>query len=107
MQIITDALDDVESEEDHQTVHQYPEYGERHRLTHDVTILTLHVAGSCGNRYGLWREQFTTLGASTVGGCQPVGLITRNAEERALIHQSEVSSSCGLQLTEEDIRVGS
>ena len=48
-----DCLDDMEAEEDHQAVHQDPEDGEWHGLTHDVTILTLHVAGSGSNGDGL------------------------------------------------------
>ena len=44
----------METEEDHEAVHQDPEDGEWHRLAHDVTILTLHVAGGGGNGYRLW-----------------------------------------------------
>lgn len=43
-----------EAQVDHQAVHQYPEDGERHRLTHDVSILSLHIAGSSRNGNTLW-----------------------------------------------------
>ena len=95
----------MQSEEYHETVHQDPEDGKWHGLTHDVTILTLHVAGCRSNGDALRREQFTTLGAGTVGGCQPVGFVARNTEERRIVHQSEVAGCSCLQLTEEDIGI--
>ena len=55
----------------------------------------------------MWREQLTTLRTSTVGSCQPVGLITCYTKERALVHQSEVAGSRGLKLTKEDVGIRS
>ena len=69
-------LEYVQTQEHHQTVHQYPEDGERHRLAHDVAVLTLHVAGGGGNGDTLRREQLATLRTGTVGSGQPVGLAT-------------------------------
>ena len=97
----------MEAEEDHQTVHQDPEDGERHGLTHDVTILTLHVAGGCSDGNGLRRKQLTTLRTGTVGSGEPVGLTTTDTEEGALVHESEVGSGRSLQLTEENVGVRS
>lgn len=95
----------MQAEEHHQAVHQDPEDGKRHCLTHDVTVLTLHIAGSRGDGDGLRREQFTTLRAGTVGSCQPVGFVTRYAKECALVHQSEVAGGSSLELTEEDVGI--
>ena len=49
-------LDYVQAKEYHQTIHKDPEDCERHGLTHDITILTLHVARSCSDGDGLWRK---------------------------------------------------
>ena len=72
----------MESEEHHQTVHEYPEDSERHSLAHDVSVLTFHVAGSGSDGNTLWRQQFTSLGACAVGSGKPVGLVTAHSEER-------------------------
>ena len=53
------------------------------------------------------REQLTALGAGTVGGCQPVGLTTRDSEERTLIHKPEVGGGSSLEFAEEDIGIRS
>ena len=71
-----------EAQVDHQAVHQYPEDGERHGLAHDITILTLHVAGGGSDGDTLWRQQFTSLRACAVGSGKPVGLVTAYSEER-------------------------
>ena len=47
-------LEYVQSKEDHQAIHQDPEDGEWHRLAHDITILTLHIAGGGSDGYRLW-----------------------------------------------------
>jgi hypothetical protein len=47
-------LNYVEAEEYHEAVHEDPEDSERHCLAHDVTVLTLHVAGGSSNRDTLW-----------------------------------------------------
>ena len=97
----------MQSEEHHQAVHQNPEDGKWHCLTHDVTVLTLHVARGSSNGNRLRRQQFTTLRTGTVGSGEPVGLVTTDTEERTLIHQTEVAGGSSLQLTEEDIRIRS
>ena len=45
------CLDDMQPEENHQTIHQDPEHGERQGLTHDIAILSLHVASCRSNGY--------------------------------------------------------
>ena len=52
--IVLTESDDVKAKEDHQAVHQDPEDGEWHRLAHDITILTLHIAGGGSDGYRLW-----------------------------------------------------
>ena len=42
------GLEHGQAEINHEAVHDYPEDGEWHGLTHDLTILTFHIAG-CGS----------------------------------------------------------
>ena len=45
------CLDNMQPEENHQTIHQNPEHGERQGLPHDIAILSLHVASCRSNGY--------------------------------------------------------
>ena len=96
----------MQAKEDHEPVHQYPENSKRHGPAHDVTVLTFHVAGGSSNGDALGGEQLATFRASAVGSCQPIGFITRNTEERALICKAEVAGCRSLQLTKENVGIG-